>query len=358
MKEKGKNKKILILSRKYPPSTGGMELFARDFIRRMERVYDVDKIVLGGGQANLAWFIPYLSAAAAFLIVTRRYDLVYLCDGLLAPLGVMLKKIFRVKVAVTVHGLDVTYDRFFYQCVVPGAIGALDRVVCVSGNTMEECMKRGIPAGKCVLIPNAVEPDEYRTGRSRQECLKDLGRSIGERLEGKRVLITVGRLVKRKGVEWFVKSVMPGLPGEYVYLVAGEGPERASIQSGIDREGLGGRVKLLGKVDRVTLKLLYNSAFAMIMPNQKIEKDPEGFGIVAIEGASCGLPVIANSVDGIGDAVLDGRTGWLVDYNDVGIFKDRIKDPGIPAETVKKESEIFGWDKVMERYRELVSSFS
>ncbi len=349
-------KKILMLSRKYPPSVGGMQVYARDFIEHMGGIYDVDKVVLGKGQGHLVWFLPYLFMSSFALNMTRDYDLVWLCDALLAPLGVALKKAFNVKVGVTVHGLDMTYDRFLYQSVVPGAVSRLDRVVCVSGNTREECLKRGVDGDRLSVIPNGIRPEGFKWEFSETEGKELLREAAGGDLGEKKVLLTVGRLIKRKGVDWFIENVMPRLEDDFVYLIAGAGPEYDNIAGTIKRCGLSGRVKLLGRVSDDLLKALYRFSYAMVLPNQRIERDPEGFGIVAIEAASCGLPVIANLVDGIGEAVLDGRTGWLVDYNDADLFIEKIKRSVLERSIVEKGSEAFYWPNIAGRYQKEIDA--
>jgi len=349
-----KKKKILILSRKYPPSIGGMQVFARDFIRRMESVYDVDRIVLGGRQLNLVWFLPYLFAASLARLAGQKYDLVWLCDGLLAPLGALFKKITGVKVGVTVHGLDVTYSRFSYQRFVPPAIRTLDKVVCVSANTMKECLERGVSREKCVVITNGVEQEDYAVSGSTASCLGNLYGFLGDDIGGKKMLISVGRLIRRKGIDWFASTVVPLLDDDHVYLVAGDGPEKRNILNAAERSGVSGRVRLLGKVSDDHLRLLYNYGHALVLPNQRIEGDPEGFGIVAIEAASCGLPVVANSVDGVSEAVLDGRTGWLVDYNDEHMFAEKVRDPGLDRGEVRAASGAFSWEEIIKRYEKVI----
>ena len=347
-------KRILILSRKYPPSTGGMQAYTKNFVRCMENIYDVDKIVLGREQINLIWFLPYLFIKGSILLMRRKYDLVWLCDGLLAPLGVVFKKLFRAKVAITVHGLDITYANPLYQWMVPGAIAGLDKVVCVSRNTVEECIKRGIPEEKCTVITNGIEEKEFESDLTREELLKALENSFGRDLAGKKVLITVGRLIKRKGVSWFAENVMPRLDADYVYLVVGEGPEKDNIVRTLEEKGLETRVKVLGKVSYGGLKLLYNSAHALVIPNQKMGDDTEGFGIVAIEAASCGLPAVANAIDGLQEAVLDGRTGWLVEYNNVGQFINKIQNTGLNPSSVKTQSRVFSWDSIIKQYEKVI----
>ena len=350
-------KRILMISRKHPPSIGGMQIYSKELISRISDRFDTDTIILGRGQWNLLWFMPYAFLKSLVLISIRKHDILYLCDGLLSPLGRVIKFLTGVKVIVTVHGLDVTYGRFLYQWIVPASIARLDKVICVSGNTRDECIKRGVREEICTVINNAVVIEDYRMDISRQEAIEELTKCIGGFIGGKKILITVGRLIKRKGVDWFTVNVMPRLDDDYIYLVAGSGPEEKDILDMIDKYSMTNRVKLLGKVSHDTLKLLYNAAHVMVLPNQKINDDPEGFGIVALESASCGLPVIANAVDGITEAVLEGRTGWLIDYNDIGSFVEKIKDPALENVVVRENSETFSWDNAIELYQKEINGF-
>ena len=347
--------RILILSRKYPPSTGGMQVYTKNFVRCMGNVYEVNKIVLGKEQINLIWFLPYLLVKGSSLLMTKKYDLVWLCDGLLAPVGSIFKKLFRIKVGITVHGLDITYANKLYQAIVPGSIAALDSVVCVSRSTVAECIKRGIPEEKCTVITNGIEEKEFESDLSKEELLKGLERSFGKSLSGKKILVTVGRLIKRKGVRWFAENVMPELDSDHVYLVAGEGPEKDNIIKTLEDKGLTDRVKVLGKISFDDLKLLYNSAHALVIPNQKMGDDTEGFGIVAIEAASCGLPAVANAIDGLQEAVLNGKTGWLIEYNNVGQFVDKIQNTGLDRLSVKTESKVFSWENIIGQYQKVIN---
>ena len=349
-------KRVLILSRKYPPSTGGMQVYAKDFIKRMEDIYDVDKIVLGRGQINLIWFLPFLFIKGSILLATGKCDVVWLCDGLLAPMGIIFRKLFGVKVGITVHGLDITYANPLYQSMIPGSISGLDKVVCVSRNTLEECLKRGISEKKCVVITNGIEDKKFKSDITKGELTRSLELSFGEGLGNKKILVTVGRLIKRKGVRWFAENVMPRLSQDHVYLVAGEGPEKEEIIKTLEEKKLNGRVKVLGRISDAKLKLLYNSAYAMVIPNQKIGNDPEGFGIVAIEAASCGLPSVANAIDGLNEAIINGKTGWLVEYNNVDQFVDKIRNTSLDAESVQRESNIFSWKNIIGQYQKVINA--
>jgi glycosyltransferase involved in cell wall biosynthesis len=337
--------KVLVISRKYPPQVGGMETYTVSLLKHLSGIYEVESVLLGKSQMNLVWFLPYALYRTAVSCAKKRCGAVYLCDALLAPLGVMIKKILGVKVFVTVHGLDMTYDRFFYQDVVPHCVAALDGVVCVSRNTLEESVKRGVPRSICRVITNGIEPGER---------LIPEGAVLPAFFEGKKVILTVGRLVKRKGVSWFIENVMPRLGEDFIYAVVGEGPEQDAIKASAHKAGQGDRVFLMGRISDDLLEKMYASAHALVMPNQRIKNDPEGFGIVAIQASGFGVPVVANKVDGICDAVIDGKTGWLIGYNDVSAFADKVLSPGLSRDGIRSAGRVFEWPGLIKEYKKVI----
>ena len=142
---------------------------------------------------------------------------------------------------------------------------------------------------------------------------------------GTRILLTVGRLVPRKGVKWFVEHVMAKLPENVVYAIAGTGPDEQAIRDSIRAIGSAGtRVRLLGRVDDETRTALYTGADIFVMPNLPVGGDMEGFGLVALEAATAGALVVASDLEGIRDAVLEDETGVLCPSGDAECFVARI----------------------------------
>ena len=176
------------------------------------------------------------------------------------------------------------------------------------------------------------------------------------------ILCSVGRLVPRKGVAWFVDNVMPSLPDDVRFLVAGEGPERARIEAAIDRHRLSDRVGLLGAVSDEDLQALYQGADLFMMPNVPVPGDMEGFGLVMVEAGLCGLPVVASGIEGIADVVTDGLNGHLVGTGDAAGFADAImryhhKPSELSAASHRARAhtvEKFGWEAVTDRYIETI----
>jgi len=349
--------RILFITRNYPPKVGGLETYSYNLIKEFEAHEFTHKITLSKSTKHLIWFLPYSFFRALYLVRKYSVQSVHLCDGLLAPLGVLLKHLTGVKVTVTIHGLDVTYKNQFYQSLIPWCIAKFDRIVCVSRSTRDECVRREIPSRKCSVVPNGIRPDEIYLTDSRPNLRKKLEGITGISLKNKVVLVTIGHLVKRKGVAWFVENIMPRLEGSYLYLVAGEGAERGTIQEIVDRYDLQGSVLLLGEVSDEDRKIIYNASDIFIMPNITVSGDVEGFGIVALEAGSCGLPVVASNIQGLRDAVINGKTGYLVEEGDVDGFVEKIEGMNLEKDQIREIVNLtFDWAKTYKDYRTFLFS--
>lgn len=349
--------RILFLSRVHPPVVGGLENQSYNLVQNFKEINKETFVIANTkGKKALPYFLPLSFFKSLYLIWKHNITHVHLSDGVLAPLGNLLKKLTGVTVAVTIHGLDITYPKSIYQKIIPKNVNKLDTIICISQNTMNECVKKGIDKKKCVVVPNGINTDEFVIKKSKKELREGLAQELTLDLKGKKILFTSGRLIKRKGVAWFVNFVMPKLPKNYIYLISGDGVERETIEKAIARKKLGNRVRLLGRTDFAILRLLYNSADVFIMPNISVKGDVEGFGLVAVESASCGLPVVASDVDGISDAVIHGKTGYLVKEKNVKEFVSSIKKMKLRGNTVRAYvKNHFDWKKVVKKYRSVIA---
>jgi len=346
---------FLFISRNYPPRVGGLEAFSYNIIKEFENHEITHKIVLGKSYIHLLWFLPY--ALFKGFYITRKHGIafVHLCDGLLAPIGIILKLITRARISITIHGLDMTYGHLLYQMVVLSCIARLDKVICVSNSTRNECICRGISPSRCVVIPNGIRPEELYSPQPKSDLRRQLEKIVGNPIDKKKILATVGRLVPRKGVAWFVENVIPCLDTSYLYLIAGDGPEFQRIQTLLEHHQIWDRVCLLGRVNDEKRNTIYNASDIFIMPNISILDDIEGFGIVAIEAGCCGLPVIASRIQGIQDAVLEGITGYLVKEGNAEDFLVKIKNMKLDKEKIRSAvNSTFEWGKIYKRYRNVL----
>ncbi len=234
----------------------------------------------------------------------------------------------------------------------------MDLLIAVGNETIKAGVKRGLEKNKFVFIPNGINTKKFLQTHTR----KELEKLVGEKLSGKSILLTTGRLAVHKGVDWFSKNVIPRLPENTLYLIAGEGEKRSEIEKIIRQEKLEKRVKLLGRVDDEELRILYNTADIYIKPNIRVEGTMEGFGLVVIEAASCRLPVITANLEGLKDAIKEGKNGFLVEPENPEAFVKKINellsDNDFRLEFGERArrfvEENFSWEKISRKYLETI----
>lgn len=344
--------KILFITRKYPPSTGGMELFAYDLSQALAAKVDLRLVKWGGSNKALPVVLPYLFLGGLWQLLRGGVDVIHIQDGLLAPAGWLLSRLSGKPYAVVLHGLDVTYGNPLYKTFVLPAIRRADRLFCISQATADEAVKRGAAESKITVIPLAVR-EPARAGDPKLLDLPSSGPT----------LITVGRLVKRKGVAWFIEEVLPDLVKQYpslVYLVVGDGQDRANVEAAIKRAGLDKNVRLMGRVSDELREAAYARAEVFVMPNVPVPGNMEGFGLVLLEASARGLPVVASDIEGIKDAVSDGQNGVLVPARDAKAFAAQLgrflRDASLArkfgAGSRKFTLATYRWDKLADRYIE------
>lgn len=327
---------------------GGMEKLSLALATEFLKQTHTTLITWGKSQKYLPYFLIKAFLQALSIIPQKKIDHIHLGDALLAPLGLLLKTIFGIRTTVTVAGLDITFNFPGYQLLIPRCVAKLDKIICISNATLDECIKRGIPKEKCVVIPCGVYTDDYTMKAQRS----DLTRLIQRDTQNVKVLITVGRLVKRKGVYWFIKNVLPKLNKHTLYLVIGDGAEKNRIKQLIQDTHLEKNVLLLGKISDQDLKLIYNTADLFVMPNITVDSTMEGFGIVAVEASAAGLPVIAAKTEGIKDAIIEGKTGILVQSMDIAGFVHAITHPPHfrREELLRLTKKTYSWETIGKEY--------
>lgn len=180
-------------------------------------------------------------------------------------------------------------------------------------------------------------------------------------LTGRRVILTVGRLVPRKGFDTMIRSlpkILESMP-DAVYLIAGRGPQEKELRALAEAEGVSGRVVFAGYVPDEELPLYHNAAdvFAMVC-REREGGDAEGFGIVFLEAGACGKPVVVGDSGGAPDAVEDGETGLLVDPENIDAVANAVvrllNDSGLASQMGRHGRErvtrSFTWRAVAQRF--------
>jgi glycosyltransferase involved in cell wall biosynthesis len=352
--------KVLFVSRAYPPVSGGIENQNHALHAWLARHTPVTLIANRRGKRALPWFLPYATFKAC--VALRRHDVLLLGDGVLAVTGFLAKLLYPKKAVVSVvHGLDITYANFLYRGLwVRRFLRALDGLIAVSRATRENAIEQGIAADKVTVIPNGIDPQALGGTYSRG----DLERLLGEPLDGKFVLLTTGRLVKRKGAEWFIRSVLPLLRPSVLYVLAGAGPEEASIRNAVKALGFEQRVRLLGHVSDRERDILLHTAEVFVQPNIRVPGDMEGFGIAVVEAAACARPVVAANIEGLKDAIRHQENGLLIEAENADAFRAAITglldEEGARKALGARAREFtlahYHWDAVSRRYEDFLTT--
>lgn len=270
-------------------------------------------------------------------------------------LPIMIKKP-NVPFATINHGQDVTLPVYPYQWYVPSVFKRLDGVISVSSATREACIKRGMDPKKGVALPNGFDMKVLKRLPEKEEARRLIEKEFDLNLNGKKLLLSVGRQVKRKGHEWFVGEVFDKIKSDVVYIILGDGPQHENIHQARENSDQKERIIIVGKQPDEILNASYAAADLFIMPNIPVEGDMEGFGIVLLEANRASVPAIASDLEGIKDVIEHGVNGYKIPHGKSDLFAQKI-DYVLEKELEelsKKSKEYvqkhYSWDTVVDQY--------
>ncbi len=258
------------------------------------------------------------------LALGHRFRAVF--AGRALPEGLVAWAVGRLigsKVLIYAHGEELTgWGRGFKFRAMRFALGHADHVLANSDFTRETLIALiGVKPEHIVMTYPTVDVERLRPGLP----FEDLRQRLGLR-DGQHLILSVGRLQRRKGFDQVVRA-LPGLLRRGLdvhYAIIGIGGDREYLQKLAQELGVSGRVHLLGHVEMEELPRWYNACDLFAMPNRDINGDTEGFGLVYLEANACGKPVIAGRAGGTGSAVEEGRSGLRVDGEKVEAVEEGI----------------------------------
>lgn len=361
--------RILYLTHLHPPvdapleNMGGMQRVSLQLVETLKRnpniSIEVIKLEAEWGSIGLATTKFLFKNLVDLPSRVERFkpDIVLFSSMVTAALAPLIRNRINVPMVTINHGQDVTLPVKLYQKYVPKVFKALDGVISVSRATRQACIDRGLSPHKGVAIPNGFSPEDFNIGDcTKSEARNALGQLIGKDLGHSKILLTTGRLVKRKGHAWFIDQVMPHLNDSIIYLILGDGPERDTIQTILSRSPHSDSVFLLGRQPDEVLRLAYCASDLFVMPNIVVPGDMEGFGVVMLEANLMGTPVVATDLEGIKDVISDGKNGFKIPVGDHIQFAQTINRlVSSDLESLSESSKAyvfdnFTWDKVVSLY--------
>jgi phosphatidylinositol alpha-1,6-mannosyltransferase len=358
-------KKLLIVTRNFPPLWGGMERLNWHMAEELSRFYEVRLVAPAGAEAHVSRAIRvtsvplrplwrFLIAAAIKAIREARLwrpDIVLAGSGLTAPIARMAARVSGAKAIVYAHGLDMTVPHPVYRALWLPCMRKLDGVIANSRATAMLAEAIGMPSTRIGIVhPGVAIPDADPDARSRFRAAHGLGEAP--------VLLSVGRLTERKGMREFVCNVLPMVVAERPdaqLVIIGDAPENSlyakgqsveSIKSAARAAGVAGNVRFLGKRFGAELADAYMGADVHVFPVRFLPNDPEGFGMVAVEAAAHGLATVAYATGGVVDAVEEGVSGILTQPDDHAAFAKavlRLLEHPLPVEEMRAFAAGFEW---------------
>lgn len=362
--------RILYVSHSHPPegdildNVGGMQRVSQQLIRKLRQKESVTVFVetinaAGNGKiaAKTAFFLFQELMELPYKVQENKVDVVLFSSMVTASLAYFLRGRISVPMVTINHGRDVTLPVGIYQWFIPKVFKSLDGVISVSQATREECIKRGMPPERGVALPNGFDLNRLDHFPDKTESRSRLQENFHIPLDEKFMLLTVGRNVRRKGHEWFIREVMSRLGDQVVYVTVGDGPEYESIQDASEDVPFRDRIFLLGRQPDEVLKQAYAAADLFVMPNIPVEGDMEGFGIVLLEANMARTPAVASDLEGIKDVIAQGENGYRVPALDAMTFADviqRILSNGklneLSSQARTYVQERFNWNYVAGQY--------
>lgn len=360
--------RVLYISHLHPPhnamleNMGGMQRVSMQLVDELSRHPDVElrPITLETSWKyagiNTTWFLFRLMGELPAVIRSWKPDVVLFSSMVTASLSILLKKMVDVPLVTINHGQDVTMPVAAYQALVPRIFDSLDGVISVSGATRQVCIDRGLDQGKGTVIPNGFV--ENNTGQviEKKRARKDLEKLLDLNFSNLPILLTVGRLVRRKGHEWFIREVLPKINHSFHYIVIGDGPERPGIVEAVNQSESSTNIHVLGRQPDDVLKAAYAAADIFVMPNIPVPGDMEGFGIVLLEANLAGTATVASDLEGIRDVVCNGENGYRVPPKKPELFAEEIdniltQDSYELGKRARSYVEAkFNWKSVVQQY--------
>jgi glycosyltransferase involved in cell wall biosynthesis len=230
-------------------------------------------------------------------------------------------KIIKTPFVATAHGIDVCPKNLFEGLIIRFYLLFPKKIMVVSRFTYRLAAKY-VNRKKLVVINNGVDMAKLSVKENIRELREKYG--VGD----KKVLLSVGGLVERKGIHTIIKSldeVIKRFPN-LIYFVIGKGPEKKKLKNLAKSLKVDKYIKFLGFVNNKEIAKYFAlcDIFILMSKTIKEKKGIEGFGIAYIEAGALGKPVIGGKAGGTSDAIEDGKTGFLVEPEDYKELSKKI----------------------------------
>jgi phosphatidylinositol alpha-1,6-mannosyltransferase len=374
---------ILVITWNFPPRRGGIENLLSHLCGALRQKHSV--VVVTGhapaphpaeaGVFRSPWpgLIPF--ALYAFwrgaCVLFRRPGAKIVLGGsvMVTPLVLALARLFGREPVIQAHGLDVVYPNSVYRMLCVRWLKFCGRVIANSGYTAALAQQQGVSRDRIAVIHPGIDCGRFVAAAPIEEIKKEFG------WQANHIILFVGRLAARKGVKEFIQYSLAEIVRQrpdVCFLIAGDDPQdslthrsqaRRVIEAFTREMKLDGHVRFLGAVSDDQLINCYRACDLVVLPALDVEGDAEGFGIVLLEAAAAGKPVVATRVGGIPDAVENGETGMLVGAGDypqltrsiISLINDERARAAMGERARRRAREKFSWVRIVEQYEKALN---
>jgi phosphatidylinositol alpha-1,6-mannosyltransferase len=264
----------------------------------------------------------------------------------------------RIPVVFNGAGMDIysTHPAFVLARKIACTIS--DQIICGASFQKRLLVKNGAPPERIHTVLGGVDTERFKPSRmKRNEARRLLD------VDGKFVLLSLGRLVARKGFDDALLTLTHLKDKrDIILLIVGDGPDKERLVKLAGSLAINERVKFLGFVSSETLPKIYNAADVFVAPFKAIGRDMEGFPLVVQEAQASGIPVISTYSAGLPELIGNKSSGFLVHENSPRNIADRIlklyEDRELcqaMGQTARERAEaLLGWEIVAKRINKIL----
>ena len=343
---------VIILTNRWPRSLPREEIYEGTPVHRLAM-----RAPEGSLKARVNYRLTHRAICREMLAILRKHriDILHVqCVSSNGHYARIARRELGLPLVVTTQGertMDATqlYQRSpFMNQVLRALLGEADHITACSRHTLDDMETYwGKPfQPKGTVVYNGIDPHDFDSAQPYASSAP--------------YILGIGRLVPQKGFDIllraFAKSAIPG----WNLLIAGEGPERDSLETLIRDLGLEGRAKLIGRADRAMAVSLFRGCGFFVLPSRM-----EPLGIVNLEAMAAGKPVIASRTGGVPEIVLDGETGLLVPAGDqtaLAAALARLASDSLLRERLgvagRRAVGRFTWPAIAGQYAEIYSALT
>jgi phosphatidylinositol alpha-1,6-mannosyltransferase len=237
--------------------------------------------------------------------------------------GLIMKTIYNIPYICYIHGEDVEAASSSRELsfIVKQVLKKANKLIANSKNSLDILTNHwDVPVEKIAVLNPGMDGNKFIPAEYDEVVRKGLG------WDDRPVMLTVGRLQKRKGQDMLIKA-MPQIIEQHpdvLYAIVGDGEEKENLKSLVTELSLESNVQFLSEIPDETMIQCYQQCTLFVLPNRTIGKDIEGFGMVLAEAQSCGKPVLAGDSGGTAETMIVGETGLIVDCTSHEILARKV----------------------------------